>query len=188
MLTRKWMLLLLVTVTCTCVASVGHAKKHTVYVDDTALQSYPHADETRGSYYTLQFQIPKEVVGKTLYGVILEFYMDVSGEARDETSIKVPILEVYALENAFTGSLETAGFKGETGTILNVAPGNDRRLRIDITEIVRNYLKSPSTNHGLIIGGLADYREGALDLKANSIQGKYIAKIDFHYDARSGNN
>jgi hypothetical protein len=48
-------------------------------------------------------------------------------------------------------------------------------------------MENPSTNYGLIIGGLADYRDGKLDLKENSFQGIYVAKIDFHYDSRSGN-
>jgi len=93
---------------------------------------------------------------------------------------------VYALKNAFGGSLASAEVEVNTGTIRNVPPGQSRRLRVDITEIVRGYVKEPATNHGLIIGGLATYREGSIEVQTNAVEGSYMAKIDFHYNARAG--
>jgi hypothetical protein len=163
------------------------AKKLSVFLGNTSLTSYEHADSARGDYYTLQIQVPQEIAGKRLYGAILEFTLDVSGAARDSVSVKIPVLEVYALESTFAGSLNGASVNTETGTIRNLAPGNGRRVRIDITEVVKTYINQPSKNYGLIIGGLAPYREGNISVKQNAYKSGNVARIDFHYDSRSGN-
>jgi hypothetical protein len=179
------MFLILFAVSVVFVSS-GNAKKTTVYLSSSNLSTYEHEEQERGNYYTLQFQIPNEIKGKELYGAILEFYVDVSGVSRDEESVKVPILELYALKSAFGGSLSSAQLDTDTHRILNVPPGEDRKIRIDITEVVRAYMKDPSKNCGLIIGGLADYREGSLSWKTSAYDGGYLARIDYHYNARSG--
>ena len=186
MFARKPLIVLLSVTICAFFASSVKAKKHTIYIDSSALKTYQHADEERGDYYTLQFQVPAEVAGKELYGVILELYLDVTGVARDDTSVKIPVIEVYALKSVFSGSLTSAEVEVNTGTIRNVPPGQSRRLRVDITDIVRGYVKEPATNHGLIIGGLATYREGSIEVQSNAVEGSYTAKIDFHYNARAG--
>ncbi len=162
----------------------SYAERLSVYIGNNALASYEHSDTARGDFYTLQIQVPSEVVGKKLYGAILELTLDATGAARDLTSVKVPILEVYALDASFTGSLRAADVIAETGTIRNVAPGENRRVRIDITEIIKAYLEQPTKNHGLIIGGLAPYREGVVLVKQNAYKSGNVAKIDFHYDSR----
>lgn len=184
----KTCLTLILSILTVCLISVppGHAKRLTVFVENTALTNYEHSDTARGDYYTLQVQVPQEIVGKKLYGAILELTLDVTGADRDSTSVKVPVLEVYALNASFTGSLEAADVITETATIRNVPPGNDRRVRIDITDVVKAYLEQPTKNYGLIIGGLASYREGSVSITQNAYKSGNVARIDFHYDSRSG--
>jgi hypothetical protein len=170
---------------CVISWSAATAKKHTIYLASTALKTYQHTDETRGDYYTLQFEVPSEIAGKKLFGAILEFYVDATGATRNELSVRIPVIEIYALKSAFGGSLSSENMDVATGTILNVPPGEGRRLRIDITNIVREYLKEPTKNYGLIVGGLADHRDGSFEVETDAFSGGYIAKIDFHYDART---
>ena len=185
MSTNRYPMIIVAVVACLSIASTGYAKKLTVYLESSKLTSYEHTNSERGSYYTIQIPVPAEIKGKELHGVILEFYLDATGAARSETSVKVPVIEVYALNNSFTGNLASADVDVKTGSILNVPPGDGRRLRVDITKIVREYIKDPAQNYGLIVGGLAEYREGAFELKSTTYKGLHPAKIDYHYDART---
>jgi hypothetical protein len=36
-------------------------------------------------------------------------------------------------------------------------------------------------NFGLIVGGLADYRDGSFEVETSTFGGGRVAKIDFHY-------
>lgn len=161
----------------------AEAKKHAVYLDDASVvaRSYP---DSGGYYYTVELEVPDEIKGKELYGAFLEFYVDVTGAARDSASVRIPILEIYALTSSYGGQIDPTKFDRLTGSARNTPPGDDQRMLVDITGIVKKYIQNKSTNHGLIIGGLEGVRNGSFTWKRDWFQSSKPAKITFHYDNR----
>lgn len=175
-------LLLLVLIVSAPYTSIKAAKL-TIYLDNASVVTHTRLD-SGASYYTLQFQVPIQLQGKELYGAFLEFYLDVVGEARDSASVRIPVLDIYSLSGAYGGQIDPSKFDRATGTVRNIPPGDNQRVLVDITEIVRNYIEDASTNYGLIIGGLEDMRDGSFTWKPNSFPSAGPARIIFHYDNR----
>jgi hypothetical protein len=167
-----------------CLVSAAHGAKHVTYLSTSDLTTYSHLSAARGSYYTLDFSVPQEVAGKEIYGAFLELYADVAGVARDTSSVSVPVLEVYALKSAFTGSINPSQFERSTGTVINVKPGTSERIVLDVTAAVVRAIKDPTKNHGLILGGLEGDREGTITLRSNVLGSGRVAKLRIHYDNR----
>jgi hypothetical protein len=167
-----------------CLVSAAHGAKHVAYLSTSDLTSYSHLSAARGSYYTLEFPVPHEVGGKEIYGAFLELYADVEGVARDTTSVSVPVLEVYALKTAFTGSINPSQFERSTGSVVNVNPGTSERIVLDVTAAVLRAIREPTANHGLILGGLEGDREGTFTVRSNVLGSGRVAKLTIHYDNR----
>ena len=175
---------LIVLIILGCVVAVSHAAKHVSYLETSDLTTYSHLSAARGSYYTLEFSVPREVVGKEIYGAFLELYADVAGVARDTASVSIPVLEVYALKSAFTGSINPGQFDRSAGLVLNVKPGTSERIVLDVTAAVVRAIKDPTKNHGLILGGLEGDREGTITVRSNVLGSGRVAKLRIHYDNR----
>ena len=182
---QRHLFLLIVFMLTVLFASSGNAKKTTVYLDNSNLTAYAHEDTARGSYYSLQVPVPDVVKGKKLYGVVLEIHVDADGVLRDDESVKVPVIEVVVLNGSFSGSLSGIQQNLNTHLVFNVPPGEDRRIRVDLTEIVQEHLANSTGSIGLLVGGLSEHRDGNVALRTNVFSGGYLAKVDYHYDARS---
>ncbi|MCH7550011.1 MAG: hypothetical protein IH969_10855, partial [Candidatus Krumholzibacteriota bacterium] len=156
--------------------------KRVVYLDDASFVAHAHSGDRAGDYYTIQFDIPEE-----LYGAYLEFYVDAIGVEREDTlTVKVPMLEVYALTAPYAGQIDSSKLARDTGTVVNVAPGISRRILIDLTEITRRMISLPGTNYGLIIGVIDRTTDGQFDLRRGSVAIGKAARLVFHYDNRVG--
>jgi len=62
-----------------------------------------------------------------------------------------------------------------------VEVGNNRSVRIDVTEAIKRFMDSPSDNHGLVIGSLRGRRDGLFELKSS---GGALARITYLYMAQ----
>jgi hypothetical protein len=98
--------------------------------------------------------------------------------------VRIPVLEVYALTALYGGQIDPSKFDRPTGTVRNIPPGNNKKVMVDITGIIKKYLENASSNYGLIIGGLEGLSNGTFSWKSNSFPSGKAAKITFHYDNR----
>jgi hypothetical protein len=95
-----------------------------------------------------------------------------------------PMIEVYALTSNFTGTYEPSNVIKTTRVIRPVPLGENQRVVLDITPIVREHLRSPTTNHGLILGCFSGWKEGDFELKRGSFENASDVRIRAYLSPR----
>ncbi len=172
------------------VGAQGVATKQVVSIRSDHVTSYPPITEGTGKYYTFEFQVPQIVSLTTLEKAHLELYVDagsfVRGDFRwlDADSVehvghrtRTPLLEVYALKSAISGALEEGQLEKELVALVPVLVGQNRRVLVDVTPIVRSFIASPTKNHGIVIGSLSGQRQGDFTLREGGFRDGSRAKI-----------
>ena len=155
-----------------------YADRYAVDVPASGLSTFSPDSAGLGSYYVLQFDPPAGVTSRTLRHAFLEFFLDASAREVDSYTDNSPVLEVYALKSTFTGQLDPSQFMAQAlPAVRNVAVGDERRVVVDITEIVRVYLEDSAENHGLIVGSLTGIRPGVFSIRTDKIGGSAVARV-----------
>ncbi len=141
-------------------AAPTDSRKQVVLIrsSDVTLRTDP--DTTVGRYYTLSYSPPEGLTSADLDRAVLEVYLDVSAIARGEYVNEAPVFEVYALKEPFGSSLDPETLDRNTRAARPVGAGSDRRIVIDVTQMVRAHLHGTVENNGLVIGSLTGMREG----------------------------
>jgi len=155
-----------------CVLGVlaGAAAAKTTVVSISMNSIRTHTGE-RGTFYVLDLSIPNGVEASGLDRVVLEFALDASAATHDD-SLATPVVGVYPITRAFAanrgdgpvGTVEAPEIGAITPSSRPVAIGEHRVLRMDITDIVKGWMRDPSSNHGLVIGTLTGPRVGTVTL------------------------
>lgn len=117
--------------------------------------------------------------------VMLEFYVDVEADESTEMEGFPPSIEVYPLSEAMQVG-RSPRFTTSHPTSRPVALGNGQRVMVDITDIVRGWIESPSTNHGLVIGSFSGPPVGGLDVRDDMIGNGTAIQATFFYQNRFG--
>lgn len=125
----------------------------------------------RGTFYVLDLSIPSDVEAGGLDRVVLEFAVDASAATHDD-SLATPVVGVYAITRDFAanrgdgpvGTVEAPEIGAITPSSRPVAIGEHRVLLMDITDIVKGWMRDPSSNHGLAIGTLTGPGVGTVTL------------------------
>ena len=161
----------------------GNAKADRIAVKltESDIKTITPADQSLGSYYVAKIDLPLEIVGKELLGGILEVAVDVGARNVGDYTNEAPMLEVYALTGDLGETLDPSKFKTPSPARRNVVAGSNRNVRINITEIVKDFIRNPSSNHGIVFGSLTNTRDGYFDLKAS---GGALATITYLYTAK----
>ena len=133
--------------------SASYAEKLTVSIPNSDLASHTPGDSTLAKYYTIQFGIPNEIEGKDLLGAFLELYADVSAREMEGYTSEAPVFEVYALTDAYSGTFDRTKFKEPSVSQEDARLGNNKRIKIDVTEIVE-YLPCESVQKLRTYSGL----------------------------------
>jgi len=161
-------LILLVVVALSCVSSGAWAGATVQWLTGSDVTTYVPEDTTLGEYHFVELAIPAGVTEGNLLAVFLECYLDVDvraaqvvvGESTVEYKEPAPVLQVYPLTEAWSGTVEGESLDEDAGERITVRAGEDRRVRIDITRMVKGFLRNPSGNHGFVIGSLTNDRSG----------------------------
>jgi len=157
------------------------AERITVALSGNDVTAVSPANEALGDYYLVTVQIPSALSGKRLVGAYLDVTVDVSARAVDSLTIHTPTLEVHVLSEAATGEIDDTNVFPRSSMRRPVAVGDNRSVRIDVTEAIERFIRSPSDNHGLVIGSLRGRRDGVFELKS---AGGVLAEITYLYVAR----
>lgn len=170
----------LIAVAILMLGSSVQADRFSVYVGANDVATYDAAEPGLGDYYVLHFQVPNRIRSNRLDHAYLELRFDVASREIDGYLEETPLLEVYALKSDFGGVIAPTQFEAQSvPTVRNVLVGEDRRVVIDITEIVRSYVEDPARNHGLIIGSLTGVRAGIFSIRAGGFPEGAVARITF---------
>ena len=143
--------------------------------NDVALHTDP--DTTIGHYYTVAYTLPENLSSEDLDHAILEVFVDVSAKARGEYFNEAPVLEVYALTGPFSGILNLETLDRPTGVVRPVVAEDNRRVIVDITNIVRSHLDGTLENNGLIFGSLTGMREGEFTFVSGALPEGAVGQV-----------
>lgn len=163
-----------------CVVSIGSGDVTTY-----------NALEVEGpKYYKLAFQVPEGVDGNALESAVLEFFVDVASVTQgnfhwfDADSVEhvgytapTPLLEVYALKSPISGSIQDGQLEKSTMACTPVLVGENRRVVIDITSIVRSFVIDSGRNFGIVVGSFTGLREGDFTIKESAFQDGSRARV-----------
>ena len=162
-------------------ASPSQASKRTLSIPSTDVETFTPSDETLGKYYTLAFRVPDGIAALELERAVLEFYVDVQAKSREGYTSTAMVIEAYALKADFSGTVDLADFETSYGSTRPVATGDRKRVKLDVTRIVRSYIANPSRNHGLILGSLGGIREGDFTVKTGQFRDGSVAQLHLYY-------
>lgn len=175
----------IMTIVCLLVvvfaASSIDAKSVTVRLDS---QSITSGTSDRGPYYVVNLALPEEVAGKRLDAVLLEFYVDVAPDASLDPEY-TPSIDVYSL-TAAAQTDRMPVFSTNHPSSFPLALGESRRVSVDITNIVKWWIASPSTNYGLVIGSFGGPKVSDLDVRNDVLGGGKSLQATFFYQNRFG--
>ncbi|MBI4721092.1 MAG: hypothetical protein HY770_07740 [Chitinivibrionia bacterium] len=169
--------------TCACLSSADAAKL-SIPLAAASISTHASSIEALGDYYTISINIPEQIKGKELYGAYLELYVDVNALEYQGQVNNAPSLDVYALKAAFSGSEDANQFGQSSFGPRNVVLGENKRVLIDITNIIRAYLQNPGLNHGLILGSLTGMRDGLFTIRKDVVSKGAFGQINYFYDDR----
>jgi hypothetical protein len=139
--------------------------------------AHTEADTSIGRYYTLAYPLPEALSSESVELAMLELYIDVRAKVRDGYVNEAPVLEVYALTEAWAGAVDPAIMDWQTGAVRPVALGEDRRVLLDVTDIVRAHLAGRVGNHGLILGSITGRRDGDFRLVSGALPGDGVGQL-----------
>jgi hypothetical protein len=141
----------------------------------------------RGGYYLVDFAVPKDVIDKRLDTVLLEMAVDVSATSLED-SVASPVVGVFPLRQsvATSGPGATPVFDTDAAAVRPVVIGENRKLTMDITDIVKGWIAAPATNHGLVIGTLTGPDVGTVSMKSATLGPGTAVRVTFFYQNRFG--
>jgi len=152
-----------------------------IHADDVS--AHIDQDSTIGQYYVVTYRLPQGLRGE-LEHALLELYFDVRADSLDGYVNEAPVLEVYAFETPYVGTIETGNLDVAYRAVRPVALGTARRVVLDITGIVRAHLSSVLPNNGLFVGSLAGYAWGEFRLAAGDLPAGTLGRVRIYTELR----
>jgi len=164
------------------IAGPGLAAKRVIPLTTGSLSTYDAATEGLGHYYVLEVDLPAGLEGPEIYAAMLEFYVDVQTvELRDGYYNDTPRIEVYALKSEMGSALDPDQLQNPAMSVVNIPTGENRRVKVDVTEAVRTFVKEPSKNYGFVLGSLTGSRDGLFTVKTNTMGEGVVGTLAVHY-------
>jgi hypothetical protein len=161
------------------------AVKDVILIARQSIATHNETDETLAQYYTVLYALPAGLNEAQLQRAILEVYVDVGAKARDGYLNEAPVLEVCALSTPYAGAISEETLVLATRAMRPVSLGGDRRVVIDITEIVRANLKGETGNNGIVLGSLTGRRDGDFSILSGKFDNGATAQLRIY---SSGSN
>ncbi len=175
---KKAIVLMIYLVSASVLCRTALAARCTVALTSADLTAVVPEDTSLGNYYLAAVTVPEILDGKELLRATLELNVDVSAREVADYVNDTPLLEVYTLTDNMGAELQPGKFRTPSPMRRNVRVGTDRHVRIDVTEAVREFIRNPSSNHGLVIGSLTNRREGLFTVRP---VGGAAATITYYY-------
>jgi hypothetical protein len=170
-------------------ASLVAAKNATVAIPMGEVGEHAGA---RGEFYVVNVSIPGDIAGKRLDSVFIEFAVDATFLSLED-SVVSPVVGVYPLRQSFSGGVGDAPGHGAEPVFESVVPsarpihlGENRVLRMDVTDIVKGWMDEPTSNHGLVIGALTGPEVGRVTLRDTVPGSDHAVRVTFFYQNRFG--
>jgi hypothetical protein len=164
---------------------VGRVSAEVATISIPIQQVRTHSGE-RGQFYVINVTIPEDVLGKRLDSVMMEFATSATLLSLED-SLATPVVGVFPLTQAYsetrsaTGGVVAPAFNEIVPSSRPISLGEHRVLRMDITEIARQWLDEPVNNFGLVIGSLTGPRVGLVTLDDMLPGSDFAVRITFFF-------
>ncbi len=145
-------------------------------------------DSARGSFYAVTLDLPKEVTTNNLDRVQVEFAADVDRSSAGET-VATAMVGLFPLTETLGDArlgLAAAQYDSAAASVRPVKMGQNRLVKLDVTETVRGWLAEPSSNHGIVIGTLTGPAVGTVSLRDSSLAPSTALRVTYYYKTRFG--
>jgi hypothetical protein len=159
-------------------ASIASAERHIVTLGTSNVTTITPRDKSHGDFYLVRLEIPRILEGKEFLGAFLEITADVNAKTIDGYTNETPMLEIFALTEDYANELDPSKFRMHSPMHRNIRLGNNRNIKIDIKEIIKEFMRDPDSNHGLVIGSLTNARDGLFDVISSNGQ---LGAITYYY-------
>lgn len=176
MKTKVWILLLGVLAVAPDLSRAGN---RAVVLTDTRLTVVTVQDTSLGAYYLLDVPIPAGIGAGNLQAAQLELAVNVSSREVLGQSSEAPMLEVYRVTGDATVTLSDETLARPSPATLNVVPGSSQRVRVDITDLVRDHFRGDGTGFQLALGSLSGSRTGLFEVLTGTWGAKSVARVTF---------
>jgi hypothetical protein len=136
--------------------------------------------------------LPEDVAGKRLDSVFLEFAVDATPLSEEDSVTVTPEVGVFPLTETYQAGGGIGGRNAEpvftrlVPSLRPVAGGENRLVKMDVTDTIRGWIANPATNHGLVIGSLTGPEVATVTLKEAIPGGSSPIRITFFYQNRFG--
>jgi hypothetical protein len=176
------MIVAIALLSCLAPRADAELQKFEVAIATDGVATRTTSDSLETICYTLRFDVPDDVRTRKLVSAVLEFYADVSATAVNEWVNETPVIELYALNASVSENVSVGTFRRPSAAVRAVRIGQGRRITLDLTEIVRDWIKDPRSNHGVALGSFRGGRECVLSLRDGILGSEQFAKITFVCD------
>jgi hypothetical protein len=153
--------------------------KDSVLIRASDVSTHAESDTTLARYYTISYSLPAGLNAASIDRAVLEIVVDVSAKRRGEYINEAPVLGVYALTQPFTGVVDGEILDHTTRAVRPVAAGQARRVKLDVTRIVRSHAGGAS-NYGLVVGSVTGMREGEFAICSNAFPEGAVARLSLY--------
>lgn len=173
------------------------AKKRTIPIAFSDFTTYTPSDNEFGNYYKLRLDTPSGIVAEDLDMAVLEFVVDVGSKLRGDWEIldadsnvtigfidNTPSIEIYGLKTECSGEVDIRDLEISSRVVRPLSIGPYQRVVVDVTAIIKSYVRTPTKNHGLIIGSLTGMRNGDFVIKNNAFGNGNAAEVRLYYTQR----
>jgi len=187
---RTYWIAAILLITSVCLGAQYDARERIVPIGSGDVTTYDAASGQGVKYYEFDFQVPGMAEGVTLESAILEFFVDAASVLQgdfhwfDADSVeqvgytaRTPLLEVYALKSPIDGSVREGQLDKTTMACTPVLTGDNRRVVVDITPIVRSFSSERAPNYGIVVGAFTGSQEGNFTLKSGAFPDGSRARV-----------
>lgn len=155
----------------------GGLTRGTIELGTNDVVAHVPEEPTSGTYYEIRLDVPGEWTSAAILDAVLEFYADVSAVTINDWQNDTPVVELYMLKSPLTGDLDPSQLRRPSAMVRNVRLGENRLVRIHVTEAVKYYLDNPANNHGLVLGSFRGAAEGRFALKPGLLGNGVVATM-----------
>lgn len=133
-------------------------------------------DSTSAKSYLVTVPMPEGVVIDRIHRVLLEFYANVFGLDSEEYESESALVEVYAVSDPVVGDVNAKQQRVPSAMSRNVIVGDNQRVLVDITEILRYNMTEGLEVCTLLIGVVRD-RDGVFRLREDGFGAGKPARV-----------
>ena len=133
-----------------------------------------------GNSYIINMSLPPRLKGKSLNSANLVFYVDVDSREIGDYKNDSPIIEVYAVDGLVAGEPNDELVR-PTSAARSVLLGERRRVRVNVTTIIRSFMRSTDSAHTIAVGSFTGDRFGIFELRSDVMENGTVAYLDLHW-------